>query len=109
MTLLSNLVETDDLAILLITHDLGVAGERADEIAVLREGKLVRSGRTDEVVAHPGDQYKRESAAGVVAGLLRGTATARLEYRRTLPADASVVVDVIVGSTRPGRDRKSVV
>ncbi|MGW1092700.1 dipeptide ABC transporter ATP-binding protein [Streptomyces sp. NPDC002596] len=93
LDLLSSLVETDDLAILLITHDLGVAAERADEIAVLKDGRLVRGGRTDEVVADPGDEYTenllRSSSLGF-SGLR--TATARLDYSRTVPADSPVVV-----------------
>ncbi|WP_040794515.1 dipeptide ABC transporter ATP-binding protein [Nocardia higoensis] len=57
LDLLSHLVAEEDLAILLITHDLGVAAERADEIAVLKDGRLVRSGRAAEVIAAPGDAY----------------------------------------------------
>ncbi|GAB2455785.1 dipeptide ABC transporter ATP-binding protein [Xylanimonas ulmi] len=57
LDLLGELVESHDLAVLLVTHDLGIAAERADEIAVLKDGRLVRSGRTTEVVADPGDPY----------------------------------------------------
>ncbi|MFF0341713.1 dipeptide ABC transporter ATP-binding protein [Kribbella sp. NPDC004875] len=94
LDLLSGLVETEDLAILLVTHDLGVAGERADEIAVLKDGRLVRGGRTEEVVADPGDEYTgrllRSSSLGF-SGVR--AANKRLEYSRTVPADSPVVVE----------------
>ncbi|GAA3112475.1 peptide/nickel transport system ATP-binding protein [Kribbella aluminosa] len=94
LDLLSSLVEIDDLAILLVTHDLGVAGERADEIAVLKDGRLVRSGRTAEVIADPGDDYTerllRASSLGF-SGVR--AANSRLEYSRTVPADSPVVVE----------------
>ncbi|MFJ8787861.1 dipeptide ABC transporter ATP-binding protein [Streptomyces sp. NPDC102462] len=94
LDLLSGLVESEDLAILLITHDLGVAAERADDIAVVKDGRIVRSGRTGEVVADPGDPYTenllRSSSLGFSG---RRAATARLEYFRTVPATSPVVVE----------------
>ncbi|MGW6195809.1 dipeptide ABC transporter ATP-binding protein [Kribbella sp. NPDC055110] len=104
LDLLSSLVETEDLAILLVTHDLGVAGERADEIAVLKDGRLVRGGRTDEVIADPGDEYTarllRASSLGF-SGVR--AANQRLEYSRTVPADSPVVVEA-KGITKTFRD-----
>ncbi|MDT0473697.1 ABC transporter ATP-binding protein [Streptomyces sp. DSM 41014] len=94
LDLLSGLVESEGLGILLITHDLGVAAERADDIAVVRDGRVVRGGRTGEVVADPGDPYTerllRSSSLGFSG---RRAATARLEYARTVPADSPVVVE----------------
>ncbi|MFF0224031.1 dipeptide ABC transporter ATP-binding protein [Streptomyces sp. NPDC004629] len=94
LDLLSSLVETGELGILLITHDLGIAAERADDIAVVKDGRIVRSGRTGEVVADPGDPYTenllRSSSLGFSG---RRAATARLEYFRTVPADSPVVVE----------------
>ncbi|MFE4693066.1 dipeptide ABC transporter ATP-binding protein [Streptomyces sp. NPDC056749] len=93
LDLLSSLVETDGLGILLITHDLGVAAERADDIAVVKDGRIVRAGRTRDVVADPGDPYTesllRSSSLGFSGPR---AATARLEYSRTVPEDSPVVV-----------------
>ncbi|MFE7979033.1 dipeptide ABC transporter ATP-binding protein [Streptomyces shenzhenensis] len=105
LDLLSSLVETEGLGILLITHDLGIAAERAADIAVVKDGRIVRSGRTDEVVADPGDPYTenllRSSSLGFSG---QRAATARLEYSRTVPADAPVVVEAKwVGKTFPSR------
>ncbi|RDG31877.1 dipeptide ABC transporter ATP-binding protein [Streptomyces corynorhini] len=94
LDLLSGLVETEGLGILLITHDLGVAAERADGIAVVKDGRIVREGRTDEVVAAPDDPYTerllRSSSIGFSG---RRAASARLEYFGTVPADAPVTVE----------------
>jgi peptide/nickel transport system ATP-binding protein len=94
LDLLGELVESNDLAVLLVTHDLGIAAERADEIAVLKDGRLVRSGRTAEVVADPGDPYTtqllRSSSlgfSGVEAARARAARQADLEA-----ADAPVAV-----------------
>ncbi|MGW6010314.1 dipeptide ABC transporter ATP-binding protein [Streptomyces sp. NPDC055210] len=94
LDLLSALVETDGLGILLITHDLGVAAERADDIAVVKDGRIVRSGRTGEVVADPADAYTEDLLRSSSLGFSgRQAATARLEYARTVPADSPVVVE----------------
>ncbi|WP_247706841.1 dipeptide ABC transporter ATP-binding protein [Streptomyces liliiviolaceus] len=94
LDLLSSLVESDGLGILLITHDLGVAAERADDIAVVKDGRIVRGGRTDEVVADPADAYTEDLLRSSSLGFSgRQAATARLEYARTVPADSPVVVE----------------
>ncbi|MFE5336805.1 dipeptide ABC transporter ATP-binding protein [Isoptericola sp. NPDC056573] len=95
LDLLDGLVEENDLAVLLVTHDLGVAAERADEIAVLKDGRLVRSGRTHEVVAHPGDPYTEQLLRSSSLGFSGADAArARSERRQErVPADAPVVVE----------------
>ncbi|WP_308165499.1 ABC transporter ATP-binding protein [Nocardia noduli] len=91
LDLLGELVAEDELSILLITHDLGVAAERADEIAVLKDGKLVRSGRAAEVIAAPGDAYTtallRSSSLG-----FSGIAAAQRRSTQPVEQDAPVVV-----------------
>ena len=37
------------MAMLLITHDIGIVAEVADEVAVMRFGKIVERGRVDEI------------------------------------------------------------
>jgi ABC-type glutathione transport system ATPase component len=45
------------VAILFISHQLAVIAEVADRIAVMRTGRIVETGPTKEVFAHPKDEY----------------------------------------------------
>ncbi|MFI7637080.1 ABC transporter ATP-binding protein [Nonomuraea sp. NPDC049400] len=46
-------------AVLLITHDLALAAERADVVAVMHDGRIVETGRAAEILAEPGHEYTR--------------------------------------------------
>jgi peptide/nickel transport system ATP-binding protein len=50
----------NDLAVLLVTHDLGIVRDRADHIAVLRNGRMVESGSARNVIDRPEADYSRE-------------------------------------------------
>jgi oligopeptide/dipeptide ABC transporter ATP-binding protein len=87
LDLLSTLREEMDLAVLLITHNLGVACEVTDRVAVMYHGRIVESGPTAAVLDRPGHPY--------TAALLRSVPQ----------ANSSETLPVIAGSPPPsGRE-----
>jgi peptide/nickel transport system ATP-binding protein len=45
------------MAVLLITHDLGVVANMAEEVVVAHHGKVVEAGTLEDIFAHPGHPY----------------------------------------------------
>lgn len=59
LELLNELRRTRKLAILLITHDLGVVAEVADRVCVMYTGKIVEESGVDELFTDPKHPYTR--------------------------------------------------
>ena len=53
------------MAVLMITHDLGVVANMADEIVVMYHGKLVEEGSTAQVFETPSEDYTRSLLAAI--------------------------------------------
>jgi oligopeptide/dipeptide ABC transporter ATP-binding protein len=64
--LLLDLVARERMGLLLVTHDMAVAGSVADEFAVMYAGRIVEHAAARTLVAHPAHPY---SAALVAAAL----------------------------------------
>jgi peptide/nickel transport system ATP-binding protein len=73
------------MAIVLVSHDLGVVSTMADEIAVMHEGRIVEHAPTASLFAEPQHEYTREllasiprvHAAAAAPHSVHGTATSR--------------------------------
>jgi peptide/nickel transport system ATP-binding protein len=65
LDLLAGIRDRLNLSMLFITHDLRVAAQVCDTIAVMRHGEIVESGPTAEVFARPQHAYTRELFASV--------------------------------------------
>ncbi|MBW9205673.1 ABC transporter ATP-binding protein [Mumia sp. zg.B53] len=76
---------TDELgtAVLLITHDLGLAAERADHIVVMYKGRVVESGPALEILKNPEHPYTQRlvSSAPSIASQRLSSVRARAEVR----------------------------
>lgn len=59
LDLISELVEERGMALLLISHDLGVIAENAERMMVMYGGRVVESGPTRQVFAHMAHPYTR--------------------------------------------------
>ncbi len=59
MQLLRDLQVERDMAVLLITHDLAVVSERADDVAIMYAGNVVETGPVREVFANPRHPYTK--------------------------------------------------
>lgn len=77
ISLLLNLREQMGMAILLITHNLGVVAEMADRVVVLKNGEMVESGNVDAVFKAPKHPYTKALIDAVP----------RLKISRTAGAD----------------------
>jgi len=58
--LLRDLANERQLAVLLVTHDLGVMSAIADNIAVMRHGEVVEASARQEIFSNPQHSYTRE-------------------------------------------------
>ena len=59
LELLNELKREFNMALLLITHDLGVVRKMADRICVMSQGKIVERGNTDAIFDRPQDDYTK--------------------------------------------------
>jgi oligopeptide transport system ATP-binding protein len=57
LDLLTELLEASGMAMVLITHDLGVVARQADRVAVMYAGRIVESGTVEEVFRAPRHPY----------------------------------------------------
>jgi peptide/nickel transport system ATP-binding protein len=59
LQLLKHLQESRGMAMLLITHDLGIVANYAQDVLVLRKGEMVEEGSVNDVLAAPRQDYTR--------------------------------------------------
>ncbi|MEV6925139.1 ABC transporter ATP-binding protein [Dactylosporangium sp. NPDC051485] len=57
---IQQLTEQLGSAVVLVTHDLGVAADRAQRIAVMSQGRIVEAGATREILNNPREPYTRK-------------------------------------------------
>jgi oligopeptide/dipeptide ABC transporter ATP-binding protein len=80
LDLLANLKQRLGMALLLITHDLGVVAEQADEVVILYAGRIVEQARVEDLFMRPLHPYTR----GLLDSLPRIGAS-RTERLRPIP------------------------
>ncbi|MDP3257734.1 ABC transporter ATP-binding protein [Bosea sp. (in: a-proteobacteria)] len=68
LTLIKDIQQRLGLAILFVTHDLRVAAQICDRIAVMQRGRIVEAGPTAAMFAAPSHDYTRALRAAVPGG-----------------------------------------
>lgn len=87
LDLLAGLQQRLGMAMILVTHDLGVVAERADEVAIMYAGRIVERAPVTTIFAHPLHPYTR--------GLLRSIPKVGAEKARRLEAIPGLVPDLL--------------
>jgi peptide/nickel transport system ATP-binding protein len=65
LELLRRLAAENDMAVLLVTHNMGVVADFADRVAVMNSGRIVEQGAVDEVLLRPQHEYTKTLLAAV--------------------------------------------
>ncbi|HXQ24037.1 MAG TPA: ABC transporter ATP-binding protein [Candidatus Acidoferrales bacterium] len=86
LDLLAGLQQRLGMALILVTHDLGVVAERANEVAIMYAGRIVERAPVEAIFAHPRHPYTR--------GLLRSIPKVGAARTRRLEAIPGLVPDL---------------
>jgi len=63
LDLLCALKKTENISILLITHNLAIVAGRSDYIAVMQKGRLIEQGDTKQIIKNPSQPYTKSLLA----------------------------------------------
>jgi peptide/nickel transport system ATP-binding protein len=85
LSILADLRESFDTALLLITHNLGIVAEACDRVAVMYAGEIVEEGPARDVFADPAHPYTRE--------LLRSTISLETVELHSIPGSPPNLID----------------
>jgi len=72
LLLLRELQRELGMSVIFVTHDVGVACEVADRVAVMYAGRMVESGSVGAVMQHPRHPYTSGLLSSIVRGELKG-------------------------------------
>ena len=95
LDLIRDIAAEEDMALLLITHDLAVVGQIAARVAVMQNGAVVEAGPTDRVLTAPQNAYTRA---------LLAASTHQPDRKATPGADPLLTLDTVT-RTYPGARR----
>ena len=83
LELMKSLQEELGMAIIMITHDLGVVAQMCDEVIVMYAGSVCEQGTADEIFYHPSHEYTK--------GLLRSIPTSDTAGKKLQPISGTPI------------------
>jgi len=92
LKLLKKLQKQNNMAMILVTHDLAVVANHSDQIQVMYAGEIVEKGITREIIEYPRHPY--------TYGLLNSLPATGHAFREPLPSITGIVPDLF--SRSPG-------
>jgi peptide/nickel transport system ATP-binding protein len=102
LDLMRGLKDKLNSAILLITHDMGVVADMADEILVMKDGITVEKGTADQIFNKPRHPYTQQLLGAVP--MLGSTKKRPLPYKEDAkPAPVLKLTDVTIEYPKRGR------
>ena len=102
LDLMRGLKDKLNSAILLITHDMGVVADMADEILVMKDGITVEKGTADQIFNKPQHPYTQQLLAAVPK--LGSSVKRVLAYKESAkPAPVLKITDVTIEYPKRGR------
>jgi peptide/nickel transport system ATP-binding protein len=102
LDLMRGLKDKLNSAILLITHDMGVVADMADEILVMKDGITVEHGTADQIFNKPQHPYTQQLLGAVPK--LGSTKKRALPYKEDAkPAPVLMLTDVTIEYPKRGR------
>lgn len=102
LDLMRGLKDKLNSAILLITHDMGVVADMADEILVMKDGITVEKGTADQIFNKPQHPYTQQLLAAVPK--LGSSKKREMPYKESAkPAPVLKITDVTIEYPKRGR------
>ncbi|ADB53494.1 ABC transporter ATP-binding protein [Conexibacter woesei] len=93
LSLLADLQAESGMALILVSHDLGVIGQACDRVSVMYAGRVVESGDVDEVLLAPRHPYTR----GLLAAVPAMPGEQRSERIAAIPGQPPTIADLPPG------------
>ena len=95
LDLISSLKQKNNMAVILITHDLGVVAQAAQKVAVMYAGKIVESSAVEVIFTNPLHPYTRGLLESIPARCMKSSE--REDHLKTIPGSVPSLYDLVPG------------
>ncbi|HUN53862.1 MAG TPA: ABC transporter ATP-binding protein [Smithella sp.] len=95
LDLISALKQKNNMAVILITHDLGVVAQAAQKVAVMYAGKIVESSEVEEIFARPLHPYTQGLLESIPARCVKSREPE--DHLKTIPGSVPSLYDLAPG------------